>query len=110
MGEDMFCKYGLGGTLGEGLGCDQLEGETVAVFVFVEDCEGGFLDEDGEEDGEAGDEEGSGAGEALGWGAGVPCGLHSKRALEAEERLGKTTALCGKFPKSARLKKEWGWV
>lgn len=91
MGEDMFCKNGLGGTLGEGLGWDELEGETVAVFVSVEDCERGLLDEYGEENGEAGDEEGSGAGEALGCGAGVPCGLHSIRecmcAWEAEDAL-----------------------
>ena len=70
----MFCEYSLGGTLGEGLSCGELKGETMAVFVFVEDGEGGALDEDGEEDGEAGDEEGSGAGETLGYGARVPCG------------------------------------
>jgi len=70
----MFCKYSFGDTLGEGLSCGELKGETVAIFVFVEDGEGGVLNEDGEEDGETGNEEGNGAREALGWGAGVPCG------------------------------------
>ena len=78
----MLCKYGLRGTLGEGLSYSELEGETVAVFVFVEDSKGGALGVDSEEYSEAGDEEGDGAGEALGWDARFHCrhrGVHSTR-------------------------------
>ena len=63
----MLCKFGLRGTLGEGLSCSELG----AVFVFVEDSEGGVLGVGSEEDSGA-DDKGR-AEEALGWGTGYHC-------------------------------------